>query len=131
MQGTFTIRIKALFLLAVFAGNFFVVCRCSAAMASSALMRMNPVHAHCRCQKKTLPCKDKKDCSGMQAVKFNLLEKKAAAKIRVGPVNAVQVTRGYFISGVEGRPVQSNAFSCYLSPHAPPDRLAFYRRYLI
>jgi hypothetical protein len=131
MPGTFTIRIKALFLLAVFAGNFFVVCRCSAAVASSVLMRMNPVHAHCCCRKKTLPCKDKKDCPGMQAVKFNLLEKKAAAKVRVGPVDAVLVTRGYVIPGVEGRAVRSNAFSYYLSPHAPPDRLAFYRCYLI
>jgi hypothetical protein len=67
----------------------------------------------------------------MQAVKFNLLEKKAAAKVRVGPVDSVLVTRGNVVPGVEGRPVQSNAFSCYLSPHAPPDRLAFYRCYLI
>jgi hypothetical protein len=67
----------------------------------------------------------------MQAVKFNLLEKKAAAKVRVGPVDAVLVMRGYVVPGVEGRPVQPNAFSCYLQPHAPPDRFALYHCYLI
>jgi hypothetical protein len=94
-------------------------------------MRMNPVHAHCCCQKKASPCKDKKGCPGMQAVKFNLLEKKAAAKVRVGPLDAVHVTRGYVVPGVEGGPAQSNAYCCYLSLHAPPDRLAFYHCYLI
>jgi hypothetical protein len=67
----------------------------------------------------------------MHAVKFNLLEKKAAAKVRVGPADAVPVMRGYVIPGVEGGSAKSNAFSCYLSPHAPPDRLALYHCYLI
>jgi hypothetical protein len=131
MTGSFTIRIKALFLLAVFAGNFFVVCRCSAAETSLASMRMNSVYAHCCCQKTTSPCNDKRGCPGMQAVKFNLLEKKAAAKVRVNPVGMALVIRGFVIPGVEGGLAKPNAFSRYISPHAPPDRLTLYHCYLI
>jgi hypothetical protein len=67
----------------------------------------------------------------MQAVKFNLLEKKAAATIQMSAIDAVVLTPEYVVPAVEGRLAQRNAFSSYLSPHAPPDRLALYHCYLI
>jgi hypothetical protein len=133
MPDTFTIRIKAIFLSAVFAGNFLVVCHCSAVAAAGplAFMRMNGNHAHCCCrQKKTIPCKDAKGCPGTQAVKFNLLEKKAAGAVEVGPADAIG-TLSYLVAVIEGRLVRVNISSWCLPPHAPPDRLALYHCYLI
>jgi hypothetical protein len=133
MPGTFTIRIKALFLTAIFAGNFFAVCRCSgeAAAAPSVFMGMNGKHAHCCCRQKTPPCKDAKRCPGMRAIKFNLLEKKAAATVQLSAVGATVLTPEYVVPEVEGRLAQRSASSSYLPPNSPPDRLALYQCYLI
>ena len=122
MPQKFIIRIKALFLLAVFAGNFFGVCHCSAAMVDS---------THCCCHKTAQPCKETSNCAGTQAVKFNLLEKKAAATVCLNPVDAILVPRDFVVPAVEGRLAQRNASSWYLPPHAPPDRLALFQCYLI
>jgi hypothetical protein len=94
-------------------------------------MRMNGKHAHCCCRQKTPPCKSAKGCPGMQAVKFNLLEKKAAATVRLNMVDAMVVSPEFVVPAVEGGLAQRNASSCYLPPHAPPDRLALYQCYLI
>src|SRR5579863_9197286 len=98
MPGTFMIRIKALFLSAVFAGNFFGVCHCSAAVVdstavvnSAASMRMNGKKGHCCCHKAAQPCKETRNCPGTHAVKFNQLEKKAAATVCLSPSNAMLV----------------------------------------
>ena len=131
MQGMFTIRLKAFFLSAIFTGNFLVVCRCSAgAVGSSDLVRMGAIHMHCCCRQKAMPCKDKKSCPGTQAVKFNLLEKKAAATVQVSPADGMVKLR-YIVPAIEGRLVQVNTSFCPLPPYPPPDRLALYRCYLI
>jgi hypothetical protein len=131
MQGMFTIRLKAFFLSAIFTGNFLVVCRCSAgAVGSSDLVCMGGVHTHCCCHQKAMPCRRKKGCPGTEAVKFNLLEKKAAAKVRVSPAD-MMLTPGYIVPATEGRLVQVNTSFCPLPPYPPPDRLALYRCYLI
>jgi hypothetical protein len=100
----FIIRIKALFLSVIFAGNFFAVCPCAA--------------------------KDATGCPGKQAVKFNLLEKKAAGMVEVSPADAIG-TLGYLIPVIEGRLVWVSTSSWCLPLHAPPDRLALYHCYLI
>jgi hypothetical protein len=133
MRGTFIIRIKALFLSVIFAGNFFAICPCAtgAAASASALMRMNGNYPSCCCrQKKTIPCKDAKGCPGTQAVKFNLLEKKAAGTVVVSPADATG-TLGCLVPVIEGTLVRVNISSLCLPPHAPPDRLALYHCYLI
>jgi hypothetical protein len=128
MLGTITIRIKALLLSAIFTGNFLVVCHCSAAAGSSATAGM---HGYCCCHQKARPCREKNRCPGTQAVKFNLMEKKAAATVHLSPADATVITRGYAVPAVGGRAVRHNASSINLPPHAPPDRLALYHCYLI
>lgn len=134
MPGTFIIQIKAFFLMAIFASDFFAVCRCpgEVSAALSSFMRMKGKYAHCCCCQKAPPCKGEKRCPGMQAVKFNLLEKKAAATVCLNPVDAMAVLMpGYAVPMVEGVPAQRNVSSWYLPPHAPPDRLVLYHCFLI
>jgi hypothetical protein len=133
MRSIFIIRIKALFLSVIFASNFFAICPCaaSAVASTSAFMRMNGNYTHRCCrQKKTIPCKDAKGCPRTQAVKFNLLEKKAAGTVEVGPAGAIG-TLGYLVPVIEGRLVRVNISSWCLPPHAPADRLALYHCWLI
>jgi hypothetical protein len=134
MPGISNIRIKALLLSAIFAGNFFAVCHCAAgAVAStSAIMRMNGNYTHCCCrQKRTIPSEDGKRCPGTRAVKFNLLEKKAAATIGVNPAEVISVAREYNVPAIEGNGTEPSVPSWYLPPHAPPNRLALYQCFLI
>ena len=78
-----TIQWKAFLMLTVFAVNFMIVCHCSARTAEPA----------CCAKKETKsPCKDDNGCSGMHAVKFNLLEKKASSHIELDPVFAIVFT---------------------------------------
>lgn len=67
----------------------------------------------------------------MQAVKFNLLEKKAAPTFLLGSEQAILVVRNVVVAAAAGRLTQRASSSFYLSPHAPPDRLALYQCYLI
>ena len=110
---------KALLLLTVFAANFMVVCHCSA--------RSLPAEHSC-CKKKT-PCKDDNSCGGMQAVKFNLLEKQTSDPVAIGDVyvsiklfdwqlTAPEVT--YRIIPDSSQPI-----------HSPPDRQSLYQCFLI
>jgi hypothetical protein len=96
-----------------------------------AFMRMNRIHAHCCCRQKSLPCKDAKGCPGTQAVKFNLLEKKAAPTVRLNPAEAAVSTRYLVDPIVEDPQLRNNVSSHYLPLYAPPDRLALYHCFLI
>jgi hypothetical protein len=128
MQGIITIRIKALLLSTIFTGNFLVVCHCSAAAGSSTSAGMR---GHCCCHQKARPCREKNRCPGTQAVKFNLMEKKAAATVHLSPADVTVITRDYVVRAVGGWAGRHNASSIDLPPHEPPDRLALYHCYLI
>lgn len=129
MHDTLTIRIKAFLLTAIFAGNFLVVCHCSASDAGPSVPA--PVPDGCCC-KKSHPCKEPKRCPGTQAVKFNLLEKKAAAEVQLGPNDGVPVTRVYGPAAAVRGGTDCRGSSAFLMPlHAPPDRLALYHFYLV
>jgi hypothetical protein len=67
----------------------------------------------------------------MQAMKFNLLEKKAAATVHLDAAGVPVITRDYFVSIVAGREMPRCYSSRYLPPHAPPDRLSLYHCYLV
>jgi len=67
----------------------------------------------------------------MQAVKFNLLEKKAAPTVRLIPADATVVARDPVDPVVEDRLPRNNVSSHYLPLYAPPDRLALYHCFLI
>jgi hypothetical protein len=126
-----TIRAKALLLSLIFTGNSLVVCHCSATAAGASSSGSAFPHGHCCCSQKAAPCKDRSDCPGTQAVKFHLLEKKAAASVRLSPAHVEVITRDYFVPVVEGRLAQQSYPSLYLHPHSPPDRLALHQCYLI
>src|ERR1700747_2850500 len=89
-----TIQYKALLLLTVFAANFFIFCHCSARAAEHASCCSKNVRETGRkacSEEEKAPCKDGKECGGMHAVKFNLLEKQAAKKVSAEPVLAAVI----------------------------------------
>ena len=121
-----TIQWKALVMLTVFAANFMVVCHCSARAAAAASQ-----HSCCRRAEKARsqqPCNDGNGCSGMHAVKFNLLEKQAAHQVTPEPlfpvILALQPPVLEAISIIPGpqRPVYQ---------HPPPDLQSLYQCFLI
>jgi hypothetical protein len=128
MPGIITIRIKAFLLTAIFAGNFLVVCHCSATAGACSDFA---ARQHCCCRQKTRPCREKSDCPGMRAVKFNLMEKKVAGPVHLNLVAAASDVRDYIVPVMEGRLTQRNYSSNYFYQHSPPDRLAFYHCFLI
>jgi hypothetical protein len=115
MAKATVIRWKALLMLVVFAANFTVFCHCASAAAA---------RPHCCCEKKAPGHR----CNGMQAIKFNLLEKQVADGIQLAPlpVNPLILPRLVF------QPVSLPALPAAGCPkHPPPDILAFQQRFLI
>ena len=111
-------------MLVVFAANFLVFCHCAARAEAAA--------AHHSCCGKNAPGEPKhSDCQGMQAVRFNLVEKQVASSVVMGelPVAVLDFVR--FVAPVE-RPVEgfrrADWWSCR---YAPPDRQALYQSYRI
>lgn len=116
-----TIQWKALLMLTVFAVNFMVICHCS-------VRTMAPT---CCAKKETKdPCNDDNGCSGMHAVKFNLLEKQASPHVELAPVYAIVLTR-------EEPVLKNDAGSKRVSPDkvfytgSPPDLQSLYQCFRI
>jgi len=116
-----TIQWKALLMLTVFAVNFMVICHCSVRAAKPTC-----------CEKKETrhPCKDDNGCSGMHAVKFNLLEKKASDHIELDPVFVIVFTREDPVLKDDARfkPVSPDK-KLYTGP--PPDLQSLYQCFRI
>ena len=116
------IQWKALLMLTVFAANFMVVCHCSA--------RTMPAQHAC-CEKK-VPCKDGKDdngCSGMHAVKFNLLEKQTADPVAIGDLYLSVTLFDWQMKAPDEAPQVAPEQSQPL--HPPPDLQSLYQVFLI
>jgi len=116
------IQYKTLFLLAVFAANFFVVCHCSARAA---------VHPSCCARKEDkAPCKDGNECGGMHAVKFNLLEKQAAKQVSAEPTLPAMIIH---LPQLSLQVLRTTAFFPGRRPckHPPPDYQSLYQCFLI
>jgi hypothetical protein len=98
-----------LLLSAIFAGNFFAVCRCSGVVGGAPwdFERMNGKDGHCCCRQKT------------------------SATVQLRPAELIVIAREYAVCSVGGWAPRDNASSIDLPPHAPPDRLALYHCYLI
>ncbi|MBN8853793.1 MAG: hypothetical protein BGO55_11260 [Sphingobacteriales bacterium 50-39] len=132
-----TIQYKALLLLAVFAANFFVVCHCSVRAAGhSACCAENvrktglPGNEARFGEEENRPCKDDNGCSGMHAVKFNLLEKQEAKKVSAEPVLAEVIVHMsqqpvQVLHGITFHP------DVYSYKHPPPDYQSLYQCFLI
>ena len=79
-----TIQWKVVLMLTVFAANFMVVCHCPVRTVE---------HACCAKKETKPPCNDDNGCSGMHAVKFNLLEKQASPHVELAPLYAIVLIR--------------------------------------
>lgn len=119
-----TIQYKALLMLTVFAANFFIVCNCSARPVQPA------GHSSCCAQKQEKPpCKDGKECGGMHAVKFNLLEKQAAKEMIYWPPAYTIVHTLQWKVPIERVRMKYVGLLSYKQPH--PDYQALFQCFLI
>ena len=110
---------KALLLLSVFTANFTVFCHCATASPSC-------------CEKKTNQKRNDHGCQGMQAVKFNLLEKQTAASIHAGASPVIILAQAALAPAVPVfRVVPPSLPSTWSSKHPPPDLLSLYQCFLI
>lgn len=125
MVGIHTIRWKALLMLVTFTVNFCIICHCAAKAAPVA----KSGHCHSCCEK-NVPSKERHggDCSGMQAVKFNLLEKQVESTVCLAPQPGVFITHLYIVPENITLPVEHGR---NLHNYVPPDRQALYQRFLI
>ena len=115
-------QLKALVMLVAFTTSFTVFCHCAT----------TAVHATCCCEKKAPKHSDNRDCQGMQAVKFNLLEKQTADHILASPapVTAIittNITLEPALPGTEKKKLPEQ----WSYKHSPPDRHSLYQCFLI
>jgi hypothetical protein len=135
MSKFWTIQWKAVMMLVAFAVNFCVVCHCAASAA--------PVGKGSHCcgccgshemkGEKTKGSGGSHGCQGMQAVKFNLLEKQVSSSISSGeqPVMLISFSYSILVPGqlvVDGNRAVSDQ---WVYKHAPPDLQVLYQRFLI
>lgn len=121
-------QLRATLLVTVFAANFFVVCHCSARAAEHPSCCSK--QSTCNPKEEKAPCKDGKECGGMHAIKFNLLEKQAAKNVSAEPVLIARI-----IHMPQGplRILCGTTFSPDRLPykHPPPDYQSLYQCFLI
>lgn len=114
-------------MLVIFSVSFTVFCHCGAMAAVAA-------PAHCQhCHKKASKQQGGSDCQGMQAVKFNLLEKQTAAPIHAAsaPLTAL-IARAEYPLSIPLSPTEKRQLPQQWSDkHSPPDRLSLYQCFLI
>ncbi len=124
-----SIQWKALLLLVIFSTSFTVFCHC-AAMAASAPATPSCCHA---CHKKAPKQADDQGCQGMQAVRFNLLEKQTAHQILPAPAPFTgSLTRPAMPVSITLIQTEKRKLPQQWSyKHSPPNRLSLYQCFLI
>ena len=116
-------------MLVVFAANFLIFCHCAA--------RAEGRHHSC-CEKMECGAASARGkapkhsgCQGMQAVRFNLVEKQVASSIAPGEIPVILLTFAPVVVPVA--PVKEGfrhgGWRAY--PYAPPDLQVLYQRFLI
>src|SRR5258708_162677 len=106
------IKSKALFMLVVFAANFYTVCHCAPMASAPDPLHHSPAaspHPHSCCEgrhpaanpESTKPCGNNDGCTHAHSIKFNLLEKQTASPISLHPVPAALFS-DYLIPPVAG-----------------------------
>jgi hypothetical protein len=117
-------------MLVAFTVNFCVICHC----AASAVPVMKGGHCHGCCgSEKKKKGEGSHGCQGMQAVKFNLLEKQVSSSISSGEQPVMLISFNYSIL-VPGRLVADGNRAVpdqWVYKHAPPDLQVLYQRFLI
>ncbi|HMI62160.1 MAG TPA: hypothetical protein VK518_14670 [Puia sp.] len=135
MPKFWTIKGKVLLMLVAFTANFCVICHCAASAAP--VMKGGRCHSCCGSDEKKGEKKKGRPgnhgCQGMQAVKFNLLEKQVSSSISSGEQPVILISFNYSIL-VPGRPVVDGNRAVsdqWVYKHAPPDLQVLYQRFLI
>jgi hypothetical protein len=137
------IQWKALFLLLTFSASFTIFCHCACAAAAAAAHRAasadseSPRHSCCdkmpESPKQAKHQHSHRDCQGMQAVRFNLLEKQTADPIHSAPApftGLIQWGEQPTITTLpqtEKRKLPQQ----WSYKHSPPNRLSLYQCFLI
>jgi hypothetical protein len=114
-------------MLVTFSISFTVFCHCAAMAAVAAA-------PHCQhCHKKAAKQQEESGCQGMQAVKFNLLEKQTADPIHAAPAPLTAlIARAEYPLNIALAPTDRRILPAQWShQHSPPDRLSLYQRFLI
>jgi hypothetical protein len=128
---------NALLMLTAFTANFAVFCHCNEARAEAAPAASSPP-VHSCCEKTSKSCAGTPDpasplgCQGMQAMKFNLLEKQLTATIHPAAPPVISVIYAYVVlPAIPSTAKKTIPYECGANKHAPPDLLALYQRFLI
>lgn len=124
-------------MLTAFTANFAVFCHCNDARAEAAPAASSSLIHPC-CEKTSKGCAGKPDpssplgCHGMQAMKFNLLEKQLTAAIHPAAPPAIDVISDYAVlPAIPATAKKAIPHERGANRHAPPDLLALYQRFLI
>jgi hypothetical protein len=126
MRITRSIRLKALLMLVAFAASFTVFCHCGTVEAAAV------VPHHCCCEKKTPPPSGQAGCTGMQAVKFNLVEKQVASPTQLKQLQVTMAVVELPAPGASSLPARHLPLPLqWPDKHSPPDLLTFYQCFLI
>ena len=136
-----SIQWKALLLLVVFTTSFTVFCHCTGAAADPA-MKTSRTSQNCHrscCDKMPGSPKQIKhrqehnDCQGMQAVRFNLLEKQTADPIHPAPTPLIALVRWneYPVTIALPQTEKRKLPQQWSYKHSPPNRLSLYQCFLI
>jgi hypothetical protein len=113
-------------MLVTFSVSFTLFCHCAAMAAAVA----KP--AHCQhCHKKASNKMDDTGCQGMQAVKFNLLEKQTANAIHPAPTPLTALIAWNEFPLPIAFPQKRTQPQQWSYKHSPPDLLSLYQCFLI
>lgn len=122
-------------MLVAFTVNYCVICHCAASAAPRG-DRMGHCSACCEKQEGKVDRKGQaghNDCQGMQAVKFNLLEKQVSSSITSGEQPVMLVSYGYTILAADRLALDKDRAipDQWVYKHSPPDLQVLYQRFLI
>ena len=130
MPKFWTIQWKVMLMLVAFTVNFCVICHCAASAAP--VMKGGHCHSCCGAGEKKKG-NEHHGCQGMQAVKFNLLEKQVSSPIGSGEQPVMLISFNYSIVVPDQLVVDGNraVSEQWVYKHAPPDLQVLYQRFLI
>jgi hypothetical protein len=133
MPSLSSIQWKALSLLLTFSISFTVFCHCAGMAAAAAVTPAAPSCCHHVCQKKAPGQADDHGCQGMQAVKFNLLEKQTADPIHpaAAPLTALVLWIEQPVSIALIQTEKRKLPQQWSYKHSPPNLLSLYQCFLI
>jgi hypothetical protein len=128
-----SIQWKALLMLVSFTASFTVFCHCACTAAINPSKVSCCGHDHPTCCEKAPKKANDHGCQGMQAVKFNLLEKQTAHHILPAPAPLTAIMSRPEVSVTTALPQTEKRKlpQQWSYKHSPPNRLSLYQCFLI